>query len=61
MPFLSTVFGLQSIFTQNFSMPVWQPFDRMANIVDPDQIAPAGAVWSRSTMLAQIYLFEYLA
>ena len=32
----------------------------MANIVDPDQTAPLGAVWSSSTLLAQTCLSENL-
>ena len=32
--------------------------DGMANSVDPDQAAPLGAVWSGSTLFAQIYLSE---
>ena len=34
--------------------------DGMANSVDPDQTAPSGAVWSRSTLLAQNRLSEHL-
>ena len=34
--------------------------DRMANSVDPDQTAPAGAVWSGSALFAQAYLSENL-
>ena len=34
--------------------------DRMANSVDPDQIAPLGAVWSGSALFAQTYLSENL-
>ena len=34
--------------------------DGMANSVDPDQTAPLGAVWSWSTLFAQICLFENL-
>ena len=32
----------------------------MANSVDPDQTAPVGAVWSGSTLFAQIFLFQCL-
>ena len=32
----------------------------MANIVDPDQTAPLGAVWSGSTLFAHIRLSENL-
>ena len=32
--------------------------DGMANIVDPDQTAPLGAVWSGSTLFSQAYLSE---
>ena len=32
----------------------------MANIVDPDQTAPNGAVWSGSTLFAQTYMLQYL-
>ena len=32
----------------------------MANSVDPDQTAPLGAVWSGSTLFAQICLSENL-
>ena len=32
----------------------------MANSVDPDQIAPLGAVWSGSTLFAQAYLSQNL-
>ena len=34
--------------------------DGMANSVDPDQIAPLGAVWSGSALFAQAYLSENL-
>ena len=34
--------------------------DGMANSADPDQTAPLGAVWSRSTLFAQAYLSENL-
>ena len=34
--------------------------DGMANSVDPDQTAPLGAVWSGSTLFAQICLSENL-
>ena len=34
--------------------------DRMANSVDPDQIAPLGAVWSGSALFARTYLSENL-
>ena len=34
--------------------------DGMANIVDPDQTAPLGAVWSGSALFAQAYLSENL-
>ena len=34
--------------------------DGMANSVDPDQIAPPGAVWSGSALFAQAYLSENL-
>ena len=34
--------------------------DTMANNADPDQIAPLGAVWSGSTLFAQVYLSENL-
>ena len=34
--------------------------DRMANSVDPDQIAPLGVVWSGSALFAQAYLSENL-
>ena len=34
--------------------------DGMANNVDPDQTAPLGAVWSGSTLFAQICLSEKL-
>ena len=34
--------------------------DRIANSVDPDQTAPLGAVWSRSTLFAQTCLSENL-
>ena len=34
--------------------------DGMANSVDPDQIAPVGAVWSGSALFAQAYLSENL-
>ena len=34
--------------------------DGMANSVDPDQTAPLGAVWSRSTLFAQTCLSENL-
>ena len=34
--------------------------DRMANNVDAEQISPVGAVWSESTLFAQIRLSEYL-
>ena len=34
--------------------------DGMANRVDPDQTAPLGAVWARSTLFAQAYLSENL-
>ena len=30
--------------------------DKMTNIVDPDQTAPKGAVWSGSTLFAHSYL-----
>ena len=33
---------------------------RMANSVDPDQTAPSGAVWSRSTMFVDAILSEIL-
>ena len=32
----------------------------IANSVDPDQTAPAGAVWSGSALFAQTYLSENL-
>ena len=32
----------------------------IANSVDPDQIAPLGAVWSGSALFAQAYLSENL-
>ena len=32
--------------------------DGMANSVDPDQTVPLGAVWSGSTLFAQVYLPE---
>ena len=34
--------------------------DGMANSVDPDQIAPLGAVWSGSALFAQTSLSENL-
>ena len=34
--------------------------DKIANIVDPDQTAPLGAVWSGSTLLAQAHLSQNL-
>ena len=34
--------------------------DEMANSVDPDQIAPLGAVWCGSALFAQAYLSENL-
>ena len=34
--------------------------DRMTNSVDPDQTASEGAVWSGSTLFAQISLFKNL-
>ena len=34
--------------------------DGIANSVDPDQTAPLGAVWFRSTLLAQKCLSENL-
>ena len=34
--------------------------DGIANSVDPDQIAPLGAVWSGSALFAQAYLSENL-
>ena len=34
--------------------------DRMTNSVNPDQTAPLGAVWSRSALFAQVYLYENL-
>ena len=34
--------------------------DGMANSVDPDQTASQGAVWSGSTLFAQVYLSENL-
>ena len=34
--------------------------DGMANSVDPDQIAPLGAVWSGSALFAQACLSENL-
>ena len=34
--------------------------DGTANSVDPDQIAPLGAVWSWSALFAQAYLSENL-
>ena len=34
--------------------------DGMANSVDTDQIVPLGAVWSGSTLFAQIYLSQKL-
>ena len=33
---------------------------RIVNSVDPDQTVPLGAVWSESTLFAQIYLSENL-
>ena len=46
------------MWTNNVTSP--KDADRMANSVDPDQTAPLGAVWSGSTLFAQVYLSENL-
>ena len=50
------------IWTMWLSHRVMSPVDAdgIANSVDPDQTAPVGAVWSRSALFAQAYLFENL-